>query len=550
MRKLIYLSALIIAFGTFSVNAQQVEREMVVLEIATGTWCYYCPGSAMGADEMIENGHDVAIIEYHNGDDYTNAEGNYRNNYYNVSGIPTSRFDGVQIVNGGDHDNSLYPQYLPRYNIRKAVMSSFTIDVVGTTAGFEDYFTEITIEKVAASNASNIKLHVVVNESGIEENWQGMSELNFVERLMAPNQYGTDVDFSSGETQVYNIDFSVEDDWVYENCELIVFIQDNSSKEILQGLKMNLTDFGPANDYDVAIKDLKNIPDNSCAGELSPIVTIRNNSEIELTQVDISYNVNNEETSSIQWTGSLAYLETTNIELPGIEFTTLEENEVTVYTSNPNGLEDEFLGNDTVHQSFGQAIATTEMINLMLRLDDYPEQTSWELKNSDGEILYSGGDYTVQGQTISEQFTLDINECYSFALYDEAGDGLELPGFYYLYYGSGTEILQGSSFGSMISTEFSTSIVGTEEIKPVTGFEIYPNPFSNKAIVSLGLNSESKVNINIYNLQGQNVMTLDRGILSQGNHEIEIDASELSKGIYFLNITLGRESKTEKIIIE
>jgi len=47
-----------------------LERTKVLFEIATGTWCQYCPGAAKGADDMESNGHDVAIIEYHQGDEY------------------------------------------------------------------------------------------------------------------------------------------------------------------------------------------------------------------------------------------------------------------------------------------------------------------------------------------------------------------------------------------------------------------------------------------------------------------------------------------------
>jgi len=45
----------------------------------------------MGADALKENGHDVAIIEYHNGDDYTNSDCEMRESYYNVTGFLTSR---------------------------------------------------------------------------------------------------------------------------------------------------------------------------------------------------------------------------------------------------------------------------------------------------------------------------------------------------------------------------------------------------------------------------------------------------------------------------
>ena len=63
----------ILTFVIFLINisfAQQISRDNVLLEIGTGTWCVYCPGSAMGADDLVANGHDVVVIENHNGDSF------------------------------------------------------------------------------------------------------------------------------------------------------------------------------------------------------------------------------------------------------------------------------------------------------------------------------------------------------------------------------------------------------------------------------------------------------------------------------------------------
>ena len=65
MKKTILLFTMV--FGMMALFGQ-TTRENVVVEIATGTWCQYCPGAAMGADDLISNGHDVAVIEYHGGD--------------------------------------------------------------------------------------------------------------------------------------------------------------------------------------------------------------------------------------------------------------------------------------------------------------------------------------------------------------------------------------------------------------------------------------------------------------------------------------------------
>ncbi|RLC51171.1 MAG: hypothetical protein DRZ79_03210 [Candidatus Cloacimonadota bacterium] len=222
-----------------SISSQQVERQMVVLEIATGAWCYYCPGAAMGAEDLVANGHDVAVVEYHNGDPYANNYSNYRNNYYNVNSFPTAFFDGVYDVVGGSHSNSMYNNYLGYYNNRKAVNSSFTMEIIPQLIGSNCDVT-VNIHKVAPVESQNMVLHLVLTESDISYNWQGQDHLDFVERTMIPDQYGTFLDFSQSDDLSFEFSVELDNSWVPENCEFVAFIQDTNTKEILQGTKMGV----------------------------------------------------------------------------------------------------------------------------------------------------------------------------------------------------------------------------------------------------------------------------------------------------------------------
>ncbi|PKP23875.1 MAG: hypothetical protein CVU06_06025 [Bacteroidetes bacterium HGW-Bacteroidetes-22] len=238
MRKLSLLISTFLLFGW--AIAQQVPRQMVILEIGTGTWCQYCPGAAMGADDLIANGHNVAVVEYHNGDSYTNTASDARNNYYNLTGYPTANFDGTLTEVGGSHTVSMYPNYVPHVNARNAVPSSFTVGITGTSVGNE-YNVTLNISKVAAYAGTNLVVHLVLTESEISQSWQGMTELNFVERLMVPDHNGTPLTFTSGDFQFINFTVTKDPAWVAANCELVAFIQDNTTKEILQGNKVALT---------------------------------------------------------------------------------------------------------------------------------------------------------------------------------------------------------------------------------------------------------------------------------------------------------------------
>ncbi len=241
MKKLYF--SILLCFLSLGVISQQVQRQKVIVEIGTGTWCTYCPGAAMGADDLVSNGCQVGNIEYHNGDNYTNDASNARNSYYSISGFPTAHFDGVLEYVGGSHTESMYPSYLPLYQQRYAIPSDFTIDIYGQNTG-STYYIQLLINKVNGS-WGDLKVHLVLTESEIVYSWQGQDHLNFVERLMDPDYNGTTVDFSDISTITLNLEFTMDAGWVADNCELVAFIQDDATKECLQGNMVAIPDLQP-----------------------------------------------------------------------------------------------------------------------------------------------------------------------------------------------------------------------------------------------------------------------------------------------------------------
>jgi PKD repeat protein len=228
---------------TFGLIAQPVGRQKVIVEIGTGTWCTYCPGAAMGADDLVANGCQVGNIEYHNGDPFTNTASDARNAYYSVSGYPTAHFDGVLSYVGGSHTESMYPNYLPLYNQRMAVSSDFLIDIYGQNTG-SVYDLMIVVTKVNGTHGQ-LTLQLALTESEIVFSWQGQDHLNFVERLMAPDHLGTVVDFTNTDVVSVPLQFTMNSSWVAANCEIVAFVQNESTKEILQGNMVAVPDLEP-----------------------------------------------------------------------------------------------------------------------------------------------------------------------------------------------------------------------------------------------------------------------------------------------------------------
>jgi len=94
-----------------------------------------------------------------------------------------------------------------------------------------------------------------------------------------------------------------------------------------------------------------------------------------------------------------------------------------------------------------------------------------------------------------------------------------------------------------------SATVGVEENNLVNGVNVYPNPMTDLASVDFNLSTNNNVSIVIVNTVGQLVKTENLGNMSAGIHTYLMDASSLSNGLYFLNITVGNSTITKKVAI-
>lgn len=217
-----------------------VDRSYVLYEIGTGTWCQYCPGAAMGVHDMFENNLDVAVVKYHYDDDYEFEEGLDRINYYSIVSYPSTKVDGVFSHIGGSNSQSLYDTYKPSYDERIEILSTHGIEIQITKTDATHYQVAVTVTEEYEYFESDLNLIIALTESNIADSWQNQTEVNFACRGLYPDGSGTSLDFSSNSTQVVNADVVLDDSWVAENCEIVAFVQHNTSKEIVQAIKTEL----------------------------------------------------------------------------------------------------------------------------------------------------------------------------------------------------------------------------------------------------------------------------------------------------------------------
>jgi len=256
MKKLLFIFLLLI--GVISL-LPALQRELVVVEIATGTWCGYCPGAAMGAHDLLQNGIDVAIVKNHNGDTFANTYSNARNTYYGVTGYPTAFFDGLNPVVGGSASQSMYSQYLPRVNARLAVPSHYSISAFGVGSG-TNWTVIVNVSKPEADANTNVVLHSSLTQSNIPYNWGNQTTVENVNRLMSPSQNGTPISLNTGESTSVTLNFTTQSAWPLADLELVLWLQNTTTKEILQGTKYALSELPPA---DPVSTDMLIFPDTS-----------------------------------------------------------------------------------------------------------------------------------------------------------------------------------------------------------------------------------------------------------------------------------------------
>ena len=103
------------------------------------------------------------------------------------------------------------------------------------------------------------------------------------------------------------------------------------------------------------------------------------------------------------------------------------------------------------------------------------------------------------------------------------------------------------------SNEAGLEVVGTEddELIPIeySISQNYPNPFNPTTTIRFGLPKRSNARLTIYDSLGKEITTLIEKEMEAGYHEIVFDASRLTSGIYFYNLTCGSHVSVKKMLL-
>lgn len=199
-------------------------------------------------------------------------------------------------------------------------------------------------------------------------------------------------------------------------------------------------------------------------GDAFPLTVELTNLGVDvLTSVTINLSLNGSAIDPITWEGTLESGESVNLTaqitgaIDGV-------NELSAATANPNGINDQRPENDDFSFEFNVLVNGVDIL-LNILTDEYPGETTWELRDENDQVLYSGGPYGSQFTAFQERFCLDPTECYSFTIFDSFGDGICCgfgQGNYEITDADGLPLLSGTGeFNFSETNEFCATFVCT-----------------------------------------------------------------------------------------
>lgn len=119
--------------------------------------------------------------------------------------------------------------------------------------------------------------------------------------------------------------------------------------------------------------------------------------------------------------------------------------------------------------------------------------------------------------------------------------------------GKSTGGLDGESIiqNAVIWAKITITTTGMEELKKhgVSLDQNMPNPFSGNTSIRYELLDNKNVKLDVFDITGNKVISLEEGTRSAGKHSINISSSDLKAGVYFYTLTAGDVRLTKKMTV-
>jgi thiol-disulfide isomerase/thioredoxin len=246
MKKIIFVFFISILTSPLLFSQPKSER-IVLFEIFTSTTCPPCVAANQYFDSWFKNAcsfkSQVAIVKYHvwwpspGNDPYylaNTSESQTRNNYYSNKYAPNGYVDGTDV----SYTYSSWPALL---QTRKDAKSSITISVSGSGGSNNTVRFFVKIKSDGSSiPAGQLILHCAVVESDLYyTGTNGDPVHHYVMRKMMPDAAGEQFTLTLNEEKTFTKTINWGN-WKIDKSAFVAFVQNNTSKEILQAVKYDV----------------------------------------------------------------------------------------------------------------------------------------------------------------------------------------------------------------------------------------------------------------------------------------------------------------------
>lgn len=560
-----------------TIVSTDAENKKVILEEFTGIHCGYCPDGHRLANLVAEaNPGNVFLINIHTGSfatpgagepDFNTEWGAAIANQTGLTGYPAGTinrhlFAGMQQGSGtamsrGDFATAAgmalaEPSYV---NLGVEATVDFSVTPALLTVHVEAFYTGTD---APASNKLNVALvqdSILGPQSGMSANPDYVVGDQYLHmhalRHLLTGQWGDDITTTSqgtfiDRTYTWEIPSSINEVILNPNqLHIIAFIAE-TEQEVISGNECHVEVIPPTTENDCDVMSASNIPAIICGeGVVSPIINVLNKAGNPITSMEITYDANDGTPIVYDWTGNIIYYANEEITLPELAFPVEATNSINITVTKVNGEVDPDQTNNTITATTNEASEVIH-VTLDLQTDNYGTETTWAVKDADGNTLHSGGPYTDASVLVEDQTALElpVAGCYTFEIYDSYGDGIDAGygvGFYKLY-SEGVLFHEGGVFSSSDIAPFNNTYgVGINDDVKMNKLSIYPNPSTG----IININNIEGAQISVMNIVGQQVLEINNANLNQ-----QINLSDLDNGTYLIRVELDHQTKTQMIILD
>ncbi|HSF88656.1 MAG TPA: T9SS type A sorting domain-containing protein [Saprospiraceae bacterium] len=324
-----------------------------------------------------------------------------------------------------------------------------------------------------------------------------------------------------------------------------------------------------------AINNIYGVPAAFCSRQAySFSIDLLNLGEATITEAEIEILENNQRLSFVPWSGEIHPGEQANIAFPALTFDAGKD--IVIRIVSVNGSADTYTYQNESTIDLIQHLSEENVISMKIKLDPWAYENYWQLTNSSGDVLYSGGNTKVgpdggglktalssdpgtyaPGALVKIDFQLpDTHECYTFLLVDSYGNGM-YSGSYVTFTEKGTgELIYSKDYTYLLPFDEEEVLFEvdptTVSIQPISNFEdllVYPNPVDGALYVSFEVKSTMPLAISVINSLGEMIFTSPEVIYSSGIVNYTIDLPELAAGVYAVRVVSGNEYSTRKIVV-